>query len=310
MSPGPLATVVITTHNRPEFVDRAIASALSQSIDDLEVLVVDDASNPRFRLESKDPRIRLLRRESSAGVSAARNAGLLSARGKWITFLDDDDELLPDMLEASLRVAAESLLPPPVAVLSSVEIVDESGRRAKQLIPVSLPKGKHFFLEGAPEGHSFTGGNTLVISSEVLRQIGGFDEELQNSVHRELMLRVNQTCSIQALAQITYRLRLHPGENVHSNIAARAKAMERTVTKHREAFLSHPTSYARYLSAMSVAYVRAGMWLPALRASARAVRAKPSSWKAIRSFLISLAGPLPLHVYKRVTGRALPRRTQ
>ena len=70
---SPLVTVVIPTRDRPHLVDRAIDSVLSQTIDDFEILVVDDGSTEAYRPSSNDPRITLLRHERSRGPSAARN---------------------------------------------------------------------------------------------------------------------------------------------------------------------------------------------------------------------------------------------
>ena len=123
-----------------------------------------------------------------------------------MTFLDDDDEMLPDMLQTSLRAAEESVLPSPVAVVSGLEIVKPDGTLQVARLPVSLSKGKDYFLEGAPKGRAFTVGNTLLISRAVLAEIGGFDEQLRSAVHGDLLLRVNAACSIVGVPVVTYRI--------------------------------------------------------------------------------------------------------
>jgi glycosyltransferase involved in cell wall biosynthesis len=99
---------------------RALRTALGQTLPPTQLVVVDDASDPPFELSDVDARVALIRLERSRGVSAARNAGLAKASCEWVTFLDDDDELVPTMLESSLSRASSSVLPPPVAVLSGV----------------------------------------------------------------------------------------------------------------------------------------------------------------------------------------------
>ena len=61
---GTIATIVIPTHDRPQLAQRAIASALRQTLADLEVVVVDDGSSPPFVPASTDPRVRLVRHET------------------------------------------------------------------------------------------------------------------------------------------------------------------------------------------------------------------------------------------------------
>jgi GT2 family glycosyltransferase len=121
------ATIVVPTRDRPELLGRAVAGALAQTVPDIQVVVVDDGSTEPVQLPP-DPRLEVVRNRHPLGVSAARNLGLKVAAGSWITFTDDDDELLPDMVQVSLAAAERSTLPGPVAVLSGIEVVDAHGR--------------------------------------------------------------------------------------------------------------------------------------------------------------------------------------
>jgi glycosyltransferase involved in cell wall biosynthesis len=98
----PVFSVVVPLHNKEPHVARALRSILDQSGQDLEVIVVDDASTDGSLEEVQkfdDARIRLLRRATPGpGGYAARNLGIHEARGEWVAFLDADDEWLPDHL--------------------------------------------------------------------------------------------------------------------------------------------------------------------------------------------------------------------
>ena len=92
-------TVVIATHNRPQLLKRAIESALKQEIEDLEIIVVDDASDPSVELVIAEyPGVVYLRQERNQGPGPARNRGIAHASKPWVVILDDDDELLPGAL--------------------------------------------------------------------------------------------------------------------------------------------------------------------------------------------------------------------
>jgi glycosyltransferase involved in cell wall biosynthesis len=110
---APRFTVIITTHDRPVLVGEALRSVLAQTVDDFEVIVVDDASEDPLNLPS-DPRVRLIIHETKKGVSAARNTGIEMAAGEYICFLDDDDLYTSDRLE----IADEGLVRSPVTVCS------------------------------------------------------------------------------------------------------------------------------------------------------------------------------------------------
>jgi glycosyltransferase involved in cell wall biosynthesis len=100
-------SVILTTFNRSALVRRAIDSVLGQTLEDFELIVVDDCSTDstgEVVSAIDDPRISLIRNERNLGLAEARNAGIRIARGAFVCFLDDDDELLPDKL--SEQVAA------------------------------------------------------------------------------------------------------------------------------------------------------------------------------------------------------------
>ena len=84
-APRPAATIVIPTHDRPELLERAVASALAQTVRDLQVVVVDDGSAEPVRFERPDPRLLVLRNPRALGASVARNLGLEVAAGRWVT---------------------------------------------------------------------------------------------------------------------------------------------------------------------------------------------------------------------------------
>jgi len=245
-----VATVVITTHNRQVLANRALASALAQTLEDIEVIIVDDGSTEPYQLPTDDPRLHLIRSDHPGGPSHARNLGIVEAVGEWITFLDDDDTLTPEMLEVSINAAEESDLPNPVSVLSAAEIVTPEGELLRTRVPPSLAKGKHFFLEDIEGGGSFQTHATLVAPIEVVRSIGAWDENLRASEHDDFFLRLNEASSIQGIAAVTYRITAHQGPRLSKAILERAEGMRRTVQKHEKTFRLHPRRYSNYLSTM------------------------------------------------------------
>ena len=102
MSESPSVSVIIPTFNRASVVGRAARSVLSQTYEDLELIIVDDNSsdNTADVVEAlADPRVRFLRRPDTGGASAARNTGIAEARGDLVAFVDSDDEWLPMKME-------------------------------------------------------------------------------------------------------------------------------------------------------------------------------------------------------------------
>lgn len=108
MSELPLISVYIPTHNRKEKLHRAIKSVLNQTYENFEVIVCDDGSTDSTMefitdIQRKNPKIHYVRNEKPLGACSARNLGIFSARGEFITGLDDDDEFAPDRLAKLLN---------------------------------------------------------------------------------------------------------------------------------------------------------------------------------------------------------------
>jgi glycosyltransferase involved in cell wall biosynthesis len=106
--PDPTISVIMPVYNKVAFVGRAVASVLAQTVEDFELIIVDDGStdgSKEFLRTLPDPRIHLYHRDTPGpGGYAARNYGLSVARTRWIAFLDADDEWYPHHL-ASARSA-------------------------------------------------------------------------------------------------------------------------------------------------------------------------------------------------------------
>ena len=100
----PRVSILIPVYNASETILRALDSAQSQTLDDVEILVIDDASTDRtadvvLARSLADPRIRLYRLAVNGGPAVARNAGLDLATGEWIALLDADDTMESDRIE-------------------------------------------------------------------------------------------------------------------------------------------------------------------------------------------------------------------
>jgi hypothetical protein len=270
----PLVSVVIPTKDRPHLLREAVDSALAQTEEDLEVVVVDDGSRTPVTVPA-DRRVRLVRHGEGRGNAAARNTGLAEARGRWLTCLDDDDVLTPRHLEVAFAALAASTLPPPVAALAAVAVIGPDGRTVEERLPPTLPRGSHFSLEPRPPGRSYNTKQTLVVETEVLRGIGGWDPSFRSRTVTELFLRLNPVCSLQGVDTVTYHLRDHPGWRVSRDPDLRQASFDQLVAKHRSLFRAHPDGYADLLVDHAVVCLRDGNRRSALAALATATRRSP-----------------------------------
>jgi len=122
----PRATVLIPVYNGEAVLSRAVSNALEQTISDVEVIVIDDASQDRTlalaeHLADEDARIRVLSVTENGGPGAARALGLRHAAGDWIAILDADDGWEPDRLERLISLAEEKCFD---AVADNLALID------------------------------------------------------------------------------------------------------------------------------------------------------------------------------------------
>lgn len=125
----PLLSVIVPVYKAETTLKRCVKSILSQSVNDLEVILVDDGSPDESgalcdKLAATDNRIRVFHKENG-GAASARNVGLNNARGKFIGFVDSDDYIMTDMYERLLFLLEEHQLPyvdcARITVMGSVE---------------------------------------------------------------------------------------------------------------------------------------------------------------------------------------------
>ncbi|VEP15839.1 Glycosyl transferase family 2 [Hyella patelloides LEGE 07179] len=270
-----LLSIIIPSYNRPQLLPLAVKSALAQTIENFEVIVVDDCSPQPVSLP-EHPRLRVIRLERNQGGAAARNIGINAAKGHWITFLDDDDRLLPNMAEVSLQALQETnSLPQPVAVISGIEVVEQGDRIIQTRIPPTLAKGSHFGLEEIASSQSFFTKQTLVAEKEVLLSIGGFDESFASRIHTDLFLRLNLVCSIIGIPQVTYRLYEHQEFRVSTDPMRRQVSFNRLVAKHQAIYQAHPRMFADSIFNQAIMSYKIGQIKAAAKNLAWAMKIDP-----------------------------------
>ena len=184
----PRVSVAISTWNRAHLVGRAIRSALAQTFEDFELLVVDDGSTdatPEVLAGVDDGRLRRVRHDRNYGISRTRNTALGLARGEWLAFLDDDNEWMPDYLERQLAFAASR----PGAGVAYCRARQRHTPSGAEVERGELRQGRVFcdLVEG---WNPFV--SSALIRRAVLLEAGGFDERLRASEDHDLWMRLAQ----------------------------------------------------------------------------------------------------------------------
>ena len=191
----PRVSVVIPTYNRAGLLGRAVRSVLNQSFEDFEILVVDDASTDgtdEVISSLNDERVKYFYHGENMGISAARNTGIRNARGKYIGFLDSDDEWLPSKLEKQIS-CFEGSSGSVGAVYCRHYLQDELFGNYRGVVHLDPRKGEVYreivsgWFPGPP--------SLFLLTREALEESGLFDEDLPCFEDVDLYIRIAERFS-------------------------------------------------------------------------------------------------------------------
>ena len=147
----PKVSVIIPFHNVESYIEQCLDSVLNQTLKDIEVILIDDASDDNStsiaeKYEKNDKRIKVLKLSERKGQGYARNRAIEIAKGEYIGFVDSDDFIKPEMFEKLYQTAVKSNLD--ITMCQAVEYDDVTGRYIESdyysLEPLSIFKDKVF----------------------------------------------------------------------------------------------------------------------------------------------------------------------
>jgi glycosyltransferase involved in cell wall biosynthesis len=202
----PLVSIIIPTYNRAHCIEQAIRSALKQTFRDFELIIADDGSTDGTEqavTRMGEPAVRFVRK-ANGGCSSARNFGVANASGKYVAFLDSDDEWDPRWLETTVAMMeADAGVG---AVYGSLALVGADGIQ-KGVFDLSV--GGHYREATVPYVLSQASGllgSNIIARREVVQQIGGWDETFPTSGDFEFGLRLAVATRVGLVAAPMIRL--------------------------------------------------------------------------------------------------------
>jgi glycosyltransferase involved in cell wall biosynthesis len=211
---NPLVSVVIPAYNQGEYLGEAIQSALNQTFQDYEIIVVNDGStdNTSEIISHYQGQIIDIYQENR-GLSGARNTAIANARGEFIALLDSDDVWLPEFLEKTVALLSND--PQASMVCSGYSFIDSQGNE------IGVPN-----LKVAPPN--------LVPSAVIFRkslatEVGLFDEEIGPVADTALWMRLLSIGSLMCIPEALIKYRRHS-----SNMSKDPTTMVLALTKYYE----------------------------------------------------------------------------
>ena len=209
---APMFSVVMTTYNRPRLLQDAIASVLDQTFQDFEILVVNDGGpqvESSLSWTGEDARITYVR-QPNRGPSAARNAALKLARGRYVVYLDDDDLMRREHLD-TLR--GQLAVTPDAVVYTSAEYVPEKLSGGLRVEGKRYSPYQHDgFDYNRLQVSNYIPINTFCHARSLLDEVGMFDETLHALEDWDLLIRLSRVARFIHINRTTVEVRQRPAD--------------------------------------------------------------------------------------------------
>ena len=279
----PYIDVIIPTYNRAGFLKSALSSVLNQSFGYFQILVVDDCSEDNTEevvRGFKDDKIIYIRHSINKGEGGSRNTGLRNANARYIAFLDDDDEWLPNKLELQVKLLDSS--PPEVGcVYTGFLMVDKlTGRVLSERIP-----RKRGYVYGDMVMENVVGtSSTVLVKRECFEKVGVYDEGIPWGLDYDMWIRIAKEYHIEYIKDPLVKYNIHQGQ-LSNNLGLRINGLETMLQKYEQFFASDIRALSQYYFELGFLKRENGEPRKAGKAFWKALRLNPRNVKNYSSLL-------------------------
>lgn len=318
MVENPTISIVMGVHNDKDYLSNSIDSILSQTFQDFEFIIVNDASTDGSRAilqQYDDNRITMLENETNKGLTASLNRAIGMATGEYIARQDADDESHPHRLERQLNFLRKK---PEIALVGTgAHLIDEDGSKQGQRIVFQRPTFEHL-LE---KNHIIHG--SILVRHSCLRKMGGYDEFFRYSQDLDLWLRLSKKYRLANISTPLYRLRIHDESvyfsqkdesalyalfAIHRASGDLSSSTEKQVRKRGiEVYYDMLTEYqqASFHRDLAIRYLRYNHIEQAREECIKALNCNPNSIKAVGLYLLTFVGTTPVRLFTKLARQYL-----
>jgi glycosyltransferase involved in cell wall biosynthesis len=242
-NPLPLFSIVTPTSKRVDMLKRNINSLQSQSFSNWEQIIIDDANDMETRNFIKslsDPRIKYFAHYDSRGAAGARNTGIKNATGKYINFLDDDDEYLPEILEKQKR-AFEKVGNDIGFIWTGITRVKDTQDGEETIRTQVWPEEFESRELGLVVSTAIGNGFGLSMKSSCLKKTSFYDETFTVGEDTDFMIRLSKHYNFRTVPEVQVKIHHHgEGQLTHEKYSRiKWESYGRLIKSHRHFLASY-----------------------------------------------------------------------
>ncbi len=247
------------TYNRPQLIGRAIESAVNQTLQDWELIIVQDGNNPHTiqvvgDWAARDSRIKYLRRDKGGNIANATNHGLRAATGKYIAILDDDDcWIVAEKLSRQVQFFEEN--PDYVGCGSGMIAIDENEREILRFLkPETDEEIRKNALYANPMAHS-----SGMYRRSAIEQIGLYDETLAGFQDWDVWLRLGKIGKLYNFPEYFCYYQLWEGSGSFQAPLGNTRSALKIVRRHKDAYRGFPVALGMAYAYHAYAHLPLGL---------------------------------------------------
>ncbi len=286
---SPRVSIIIPTYNRSSLVEKAIRSVLEQTYQDFEIIVIDDASSDNTSdvvTEFDDARIKYIKLQKNGGQCFARNEGIKISSGKFIAFLDDDDEWLPEKLEYQLSAFEDGPENLGVVTCDALWLNDGSGA-------ISAP-GLCRELRGNVYDELIRHGGiymvTMMVKKKCFDDVGLLDERVYRLEDFELAIRLSKKYNFGYIDHPLVIVHSHGNTHITKNIDLMLESHLYILGKYIDEFSVRPGAHSFFLSGIGHFYCLGGNAKQGRQYLFKAVKLSPYRMTYFGQLFLALCG--------------------
>jgi len=243
---SPTVSVIIPTYNRAHLIGRSIQSVLNQTYQDFELIIVDDGSTDNTeevikKFQEHDKRTKYIKHNKNKGGSAARNTGIKNAKGKYIAFLDSDDEWLIGKLKRQMKFIKNS---------SSEVGVFYTGFIYKNVLNRDtwkkyIPSKRGWIFEDILTENCVGTTSTVLIKSRCFEKAGLFNENLPSCQDWEMWIRIAKEYQFDFIEDPLVRYYIHKSR-ISTDLKAKINGIMIIINEFSGEFISRKNIYSQH----------------------------------------------------------------
>ncbi len=279
----PIVSVVIPTYNRKKIISRAIESVLNQTYKNYEIIIVDDGSSDgtaEYIKELYNNKINLIPQKNQ-GASSARNTGVAHAKGKYIAFLDSDDEWVQSKLEIQMAFLDKN---PEVTLLCGRTYRADNINKVNSYLTERIIGDLFTTLYT----HSFVSTPTVIVKRDILDQVGGFDLNYKSAEDFDLWLKITKNFKCAFLPDLVAIVNRGEDNLSTDKITLHKHAIEilaKYYDKNRIPLGTYKKAISNSLIALGRSYLKTGQVFLARKSFIKSFKIYPVRLRSLRYLL-------------------------